>query len=463
MTELSRLPASRLRRLMDTDELSPTALIEASLEQIERRNGTLNAVVTASATALDEARALERHVASGGMRGPLYGLPVGIKDVTEVAGLRTTYGSPLYADNVPDEDALIVKRLREAGAIILGKTNTPEFAAGGNTFNEVFGRTRNPWDTDLSAGGSTGGGAAALATGMIAIAEGTDLGGSLRIPASFCGVVGLRPSPGLVPTWPTHYLWDDLQVTGTMGRTAEDIALVLDAVSGASPLSPAVQSVAGREFAAAVRRGPPRSIRAAYVPDPVGLGIDPEVARVCHEGAVALDGAGADIEEIELDLAYGFDAFLALRGYWMAAHQYRHLDRLDELGANVRGNVESGLRTTVRELAAAEQVRGRIWEEFRQLFQSYDHILTPCTAVPPFPVEQNYPESIAGRAMNTYIDWIAPTFVLSLTGLPVACVPAGLDASGLPVGLQIVGRPRSEEAVLALAGRIQELRPIGLP
>ncbi len=219
----------------------------------------------------------------------------------------------------------------------------------------------------------------------------------------------------------------------------------------------------GREFAAAVRRGPPRSIRAAYVPDPVGLGIDPEVARVCREGVAALDGAGADVEEIELDLSYGFDAFLALRGYWMVAHQHRHLDRLDELGDNVRGNVESGLQTTVRELAAAELVRGRIWEEFRRLFQSYDHILTPCTAVPPFPVEQNYPESIAGREMGSYIDWIAPTFVLSLTGLPVACVPAGLGASGLPVGLQIVGRPRSEEAVLALAGRMQELRPIGLP
>jgi len=463
MTDLPRLPASKLRRLMDTDELSPTTLVEACLGQIERRNGSINAVVTVSETALDEARALEHDVAGGGVRGPLYGLPVGVKDVTEVAGMRTTYGSPLYANNVPDEDALIVRRLREAGAIILGKTNTPEFAAGGNTFNEVFGRTRNPWDTALSAGGSTGGGAAALATGMIAIAEGTDLGGSLRVPASFCGVVGLRPSPGLVPTYPTAFLWDNLQVTGMLGRTAEDIAMVLDAISGASPLSPAVQSVAGREFAAAVRRGPPRSIRAAYVADPVGLGIDPEVARVCREGVVALDGAGAVVEQVELDLSYGFDAFLALRGYWMATHHHRHLDRLDELGDNVRGNVESGLGTTVRELASAEQVRGRMWDEFAQLFESYDHVLTPCTAVPPFPVEQNYPSSIGGREMGTYIDWIAPTFVLSLTGLPIACVPVGLDANGLPVGLQVVGRPRSEEAVLALAGRLQELHPIGLP
>jgi len=463
MTDVTRLPASKLRRLMDTDELTPTQLVEASLDVVERRNGELNAIVTLSETALDEARALEAEVAAGASRGPLYGLPVGIKDVTEVGGLRTTYGSPLYENYVPDEDALVVKRLREAGAIILGKTNTPEFAAGGNTFNEVFGRTGNPWNPALSAGGSTGGGAAALATGMIAIAEGTDLGGSLRIPASFCGVVGLRPSPGLVPTYPTQYLWDDLQVTGTLGRTAEDIALVLDSVSGASPLSPAVQSVSGREFAAAVRRGPPKNLRVAYVHDPVGLGVDPEVARVCREGALALDSAGAEVEEIELDLSYGFDAFLALRGYWMVAHHVRHLDRLGELGDNVRGNIEAGLQTTVADLGAAEQARGRMWEEFRRLFETYDHVLTPCTAVPPFPVQQNYPETIAGRQMETYIDWIAPTFVLSLSGLPVGCAPAGLDADGLPVGLQIVGRPRSEEAVLALAGRLQELRPVKLP
>ena len=462
-TDITRLPAARLRRLMDTDELTPSALVEACLARIDELNPELNAIVARSETALDEARALEGRLAEGVSRGPLYGLPVGIKDVTEVAGLRTTYGSTMYAENVPEEDALIVRRLREAGAIILGKTNTPEFAAGGNTFNPVYGRTRNPWNPALSAGGSTGGGAVGLATGMIAIAEGTDLGGSLRIPASFCGVVGLRPSVGLVPTYPTAYLWDDLQVTGTMGRTAEDIGLVLDAVSGPSPLSPAVQAVGGREFAAAVRRGPPKNIRVAYVPDPVGLGIAPEVAEVCREAADALDGAGAEVEEVELDLAYGFDAFLALRGYWMVAHHYRHLRRLDELGDNVRGNVEAGLETPVEALGAAEQVRGRMWEEFRRLFETYDHLLTPCTAVAPFPVEQNYPESIAGREMQTYVDWIAPTFVLSLAGLPVGCVPAGLDEAGLPVGIQIVGRPRSEEAVLALAGRMQELRPIGLP
>lgn len=463
MADLTRIPAVELRRRMDTGELTPTALTEASLEVIERRNPELNAVVTLSDTALDEARELERRDAAGEHRGALYGLPVGIKDVTQVGGMRTTFGSPMYADHVPEEDALVVRRLREAGAIILGKTNTPEFAAGGNTFNEVFGRTRNPWNPALSAGGSTGGGAVGLATGMIALAEGTDLGGSLRIPASFCGVVGLRPSPGLIPTYPSAYLWDNMQVTGPMARRAEDVALMLGAVCGPSPMSPSVQPVADRDFVEAVRRGPKSGLRVAYAPDPVGLGIDPEVARVCRDAADALAGSGIVVEEVDLDLSYGFEAALSIRGHWMVAHQYGHLDRMDELGVNVRANTEAGLAMQVEALGAAEQARGQIWEDFRRLFDTYDHLITPCMAVPPFPVEQNYPETIGGKQMNTYVDWIAPTFVLSLAGLPVASVPCGLDDSGMPVGMQIVGQPRDEEATLALAGRAQDVWGVGLP
>ena len=214
--DIARLSASELRRRIGQREVSPVEVVEACLEHVERYNGTINAVVTLNEQALDEARRLEQQTARGAAMGLLHGLPVGIKDITPVAGLRTTYGSPLYADHVPEEDALVVRRLRAAGAVILAKTNTPEFAAGGSTFNEVFGRTHNPWNPALTAGGSTGGGAAALATGMIALAEGTDLGGSLRMPASFCGVVGLRPSAGLVPTVPSDYLWDTLSVSGGM-------------------------------------------------------------------------------------------------------------------------------------------------------------------------------------------------------------------------------------------------------
>jgi amidase len=231
---LPDLSASELRRRIAAREVTVAESVEACLERVRDLNPTLNAIVTLNPQALDDAVQLDRRIKKGDDPGPLCGLTVGIKDVTPVAGLRTTFGSPIYADHVPREDALVVRRLREAGAVILGKTNCPEFAAGANTFNDVFGRTRNPWNPAKSAGGSTGGGAAALATGMIALAEGTDLGGSLRIPAAFCGVSGLRPSVGLVPTHPTDWVWDTLSVTGPMARTAEDLALMLQAIAGPS-------------------------------------------------------------------------------------------------------------------------------------------------------------------------------------------------------------------------------------
>ena len=455
--------ACELSRSILRGELSAVELVEASLARVATANGAVNAVVTLNERAVEEARALDERRARGEAIGPLDGLPVGIKDVTPVAGLRTTYGSRLYADFVPAEDAEVVRRLRAAGAVVLGKTNTPEFATGANTFNEVFGRTRNPWNLERSAGGSTGGGAAALATGMIALAEGTDLGGSLRIPAAFCGVVGLRPSPGLVPTWPTDYLWDTLQVTGPMARRAEDVALALQAMAGPGPCSPIGQPVEGRDFVAAVAAADPRGVRVAYAPDLARIGVDPAIEAICRSAALELRHAGAAVEELELDLEYGRRAFLALRGYWMVAQQHARLDRLERFGDNLRGNVEAGLRRSVLELAEAETLRGRLWEDLRRLFEGCDLLLTPTVAVPPFPVTQNYPDSIGGRPMKTYVDWIAPTFVLSLAGLPVASVPAGLDREGMPVGLQIVGPPRGEEAVLAMARVIQEARPIGSP
>jgi amidase len=456
-----QLSATELRRLLLSHDLSPVEVVEGALARIEELNGTVNAIVTINERALDDARLLELRRRE--YAGLLYGLPVGIKDVTPVAGLRTTFGSQLYRDNVPQEDALVVQRLRKADAIIIGKTNTPEFAAGGNTFNEVFGRTRNPWNLERSAGGSTGGGAAALATGMIALAEGTDLGGSLRIPASFCGVVGLRPSPGLVPTYPTDYIWDTLQVTGPMARTAEDVALMLQAVCGPSPLSPLAQPWSGRDFIGAVERGPRRGLRVAYCRDVAGIGIDEAIEAVCRESVFELKQAGVHVEEVSLDLSGARPAFLALRGLWFVTHMYPRLDKVERCSANVVNNVRAGLELTTKDLAAAEQMRGEVWHRMRRLLERYDHLVTPCMAVPPFPVERNFPETIAGEAMKTYVDWIAPTFVLSLAGLPIASVPCGLDADGLPVGLQIVGPPQGEETVLALASRMQEANPIGLP
>lgn len=461
--ELARFSASAVRRMIGRRAVSPVDVVAACLEQVERYNDTINAVVTLNEQALDEARRLERQTMRGEAMGLLHGLPVGIKDVTPVAGLRTTYGSPLYADHVPEEDALVVRRLREAGAIILGKTNTPEFAAGGNTFNDVFGPTRNPWNPALTAGGSTGGGAAALAAGMIALAEGTDLGGSLRMPASFCGVVGLRPSPGLVPRVPSDYLWDSLEVSGGMGRTAEDVALFLQAAAGPSPDSPLYQPIKGRDFVGAVQAGVPPGLRIAYCADVAGLGIDESIERVCRKAAFEMRQAGAEVEEVEMDLSIGRAAFPALRGYWMVATHYQRLGQVDQLGSNVAGNIRAGLAVTTEALGAAEHARGQLWRRFRDFFRRFDYLLTPCMAVPPFPVEQNYPETVAGKKMQTYVDWFAPTFVLSLTGLPVGSAPCGLDERGLPVGLQIVGPPLGEEGVLALAAQVQAMQSIGLP
>jgi len=457
-------PASELRSLVASREVSAVEVVEAALARIDAVNTTINAVVTINPRAVDDAREVDRRIGAGESPGLLCGLPVGIKDVTPVKGLRTTYGSPIYADYVPERDAVPVQRLRASGAIVLGKTNCPEFAAGGNTFNEVFGRTRNPWNTARSAGGSTGGGAAALATGMIALAEGTDLGGSLRIPASFCGIVGLRPSIGLVPTSPTDWAWDTLQVSGPMARTAEDVALMLQAMAGPSEWAPLRQPTAGRDFVAAVRAGVSRGARIAYVADPARIGVDPGVEGRCRDAAFSLAAAaGAHVEEIELDLSAGRKAFLALRGLWFVTHMAPRMEHAERFGPNVGNNVRAGLKLTVPDIAAAEQERNRIWERFRELFTRFDYIVTPCMAVPPFPVEQNYPDSIAGRPMETYVDWIAPTFVLSLTALPIASVPCGLDAEGLPVGLQIVGRPSDEESVLALAAVVQRTHSIGLP
>jgi amidase len=460
---IALLPAAELARLVRARELSPVEVLDACLERVEALNPAINAVVTLDPGARGAAVALERRIAKGEEVGPLAGVPVGIKDVTQVGGVRTTFGSPLFAEHVPEHDALVVRRLRAADALILGKTNTPEFAAGGNTFNEVFGRTRNPWNPERSAGGSTGGGAAGLATGMIALAEGTDLGGSLRVPASFCGVVGLRPSVGLVPTVPSDFAWDTLQVTGPMGRTAGDVALMLQAVAGPSPEAPLAQPVAGRDFVAAVQRAEAAGLRVAYCRDVAGIGIDAEVERVCREAAFALGAAGAAVDEIALDLSYGRKAFLALRGLWFVSMLYPHLARLESFGTNVANNLRAGLGTTVAELGAAEAARKRMREELAALFTRYDLLLTPTMAVSPFPVVENYPRTVGGREMETYVDWISPTYVLSLTGLPVGSVPAGLDPDGMPCGLQVVGPPFGEERVLALMAVMQRVRPVGRP
>ena len=461
MADLHDLTALEQGRAVRSGEVSPVDLVDHYLDRIGRLSDSVGAFVTVTGD-LARRQAVLAADGVGDTSSPLYGVPTAVKDLNATAGVVTQFGSATMAGYVPEVSDEVVLRLERAGTISLGKTNTPEFAAGGNTFNEVFGRTRNPWDLTKSAGGSTGGGCAALATGMIALGEGTDLGGSLRIPASFCGVVGIRPSVGLVPTYPSDWVWDHLQVTGPVARTAEDLGLMLQAVAGPSPLAPIAQPTAGRTFFPLSRAVAPGSA-VAYCPDIAGIGIDPAIERVCREAAFALRDAGIAVEEIGLDLAFGRPTYLALRGLWFVAQMYPRLDKMDRLGVNVSNNVKGGLKFTTQELAAAEAARGRLWHMFRELFERFHYLLTPCMAVPPFPVEQNYPETVAGKKMETYVDWLAPTFVLSLTGLPVASVPCGLDGGGLPVGLQIVGPQLGEEAVLALAAEVQRLRPIGKP
>jgi amidase len=458
---LTRKTAHELAALIKSRAVSPVEVLDAHLAVIERVNPKLNAIVTlAVEAARASARAAEDAVIRGEALGPLHGLPIGVKDVTPTAGIRTTYGSRLYADHVPDHDAEIVRRLKAAGAIVIGKTNTPEFAAGANTVNEVFGATRNPWNVKLSVGGSTGGGAAGLAAGMFPLAEGTDFGGSLRVPAAFCGVVGLRPTPGLTPLYPTALPWDTLRVSGPMARTAEDVALMLSAVGGPFDKSPISLPSSVADLPERVRSISAKDLRIGYVSDISGVGVESEIDAVCRKAARNFEAAGARVEETTLDLSEGRMAFPVLRGMAVVLTHRNRLDKIDHMGKNLAGNIRSGQALTTEQVLNAEAARAQLWQRTNEFFSRYDVLLTPCVPVAPFPVEQSHPENIGGRAMNSYIDWIAPTFVLTLVSVPAASVPAGLDSRGLPVGLQIVC-PRFQEAtVLGLARILQERIPM---
>jgi amidase len=460
---MNRLPARELARLVREKQASPVDILDAHLAAIERANPAVNAIVTVGLEqAREAARAAEAAVTRGEALGPLHGVPVGIKDITPTAGIRTTWGSALFADHVPAEDAEVVRRIKRAGGIVIGKTNTPEFAAGGNTVNRVFGATRNPWDLRLSASGSTGGGAAALAAAMIPLAEGTDFGGSVRTPAAFCGVVGLRTTAGLVPRQPITLPWHDQSVTGPMARDVADCALFLDAMTGFSTVSPLSVPPAWESAYEVIERAEGlRSIRLAYAPSIGPTGIDPEVARLCREAAFALERHGASVEEVAFDLADGRDAFITLRGEAMVGNHLARLEKLGELNPNLAGNIRLGLGVQILDIARAEHKRAEIWHRCRALFERFDLLLTPTTPVLPFPVEQNYPAEIAGKKLESYMDWLAQTFLVSLAGLPAASVPAGLSASQLPVGLQIVGPRLSEPRILACAKFVERDHPIG--
>jgi amidase len=462
---LTRKSARELARLISDRSVSPVEVLDAHLAAIEAVNPKLNAIVTLVAErARDAALAAAAAVMRNEPLGPLHGLPVAIKDITLTAGIRTTFASPIYKDYVPDEDAEVVRRLKAAGAIVLAKTNTPEFAAGANTVNAVFGATRNPWNPALSAAGSSGGSAVAVATGMVPIAQGTDFGGSVRVPAAFCGIVGIRPTPGLIPAYPMPLAWDFGQTNGPMTRDAEDAALMLDAMVGFSRLTPISVAPPWRSALAELRqRSDAKGLRAAYVSDIAGIGIDPEVDGICRGAATRLEDAGACVEQIAFDVGEGRAPYQTWRGFWMAGQQYQRLNLIGQFGPNLKGNVEAGLKLGALDFAAAEQKRQEVFHRFRMLFERFDVLLTPTAPVTPFPVEKNYPDDINGKKLESYIDWISPTFLITLVSLPAASAPAGLSRDGLPVGMQIVAPRFEEPLILSVARLIQQRSGVGRP
>ena len=459
--ELCFTPATRLESLIRRRTVSPLELTRAVLDRIARVNPALNAYCTVAAeqalvTAYGATRALRRSA----KLGPLHGIPVSIKDLTPTRGIRTTWGSKIFEDHVPDEDGLVVERLKAAGAIVIGKTNTPEYGAGANTFNAVFGATRNPWNPALTSGGSTGGGAVALAAGMGPLAQGSDLGGSLRIPAAFCGVVGLRPSPGLVPVYPVVTAWDSYSVQGPMARTVADLALMLSVIAGPDPRSPISYPVDVGAFTAATRRPTLRGARIAWSADLGVTPVDDEIRRVASNATRVLRRCGARVDETHPDFTGLLEIVLASRGFSMVA---RHEEKLpswrDVMQENLVKNIEHGLALSASDVARAERLRTELWERVRRFQERYDFIVTPTTAVGPFPVETIYPREINGVPMQNYIQWVLLTYAFTVVGLHAISVPCGFTRDGLPVGLQIVGRWHDDAGVLRAAAAFEAAAP----
>ncbi len=449
--EICYLPATALARFIRQRELSAVEVVEAHLERIEQVNPKVNAIVTlVPERALREARAADERLARGEEVGPLHGLPVVHKDLASTRGLRTTFGSLVYSDFVPQEDALIVERLKRAGAITLGKSNTPEFGAGSQTFNEVFGATRNPYDLSKTSGGSSGGAAAALACGMVPIADGSDMGGSLRNPAAFCNVVGLRPSPGRVPVWPTLAPWSPLSVEGPMARDVLDAALMLGAIAGPDPRDPLSLSEPGELFLGSLERDLSRA-RLAWCRDLGGLPVEPVITETLEKQLRVFGDLGCVVEEAEPDFSGSDEAFKALRAFhFELAYGELLAEHRHEMKDTVVWNIEEGRRLSVSKFAEAERMRTALYHRMREFMQGYDFLLLPVTQVVPFDVRVPFPTEIEGVQMETYIDWMKSCYYITVTGLPALSVPGGFTPQGLPVGLQIVGRPRDDLGVMRL-------------
>ena len=456
-SELCFRTASELARLMRSGELSAREVMEAHLRQIDRVNAAVKAVVTyLPEQALDRAAAADEARTHGAPLGPLHGLPLAQKDLLTTKGIRTTFGSRIFADFVPDADALVAERELAAGAISIGKTNTPEFGAGSQTFNEVFGTTLNPYDLTRTCGGSSGGAAVGLACGMFALADGSDLGGSLRNPASFCNVVGFRTSPGRVPVYPSVTAWSPWSVEGPMARTVEDVALFLSALAGPDLRVPISIADPGSRFAAGLDRDF-GGVRVAWSRTLGGLPVDPAVTSTIDRRRAVFEGLGLKLEDAEPDLADADDIFEAWRAW---AYELRFGQLLSEhrelMKDSVIWEIERGRDLTGPYLGQMEAKRAALYQRVRQFMETYEFMVCPVSQVPPFDAAQPYVTEINGQPMRTYIEWMRSCSRITVTGLPAISVPCGFTPSGLPIGLQIVGRHQDELGVLQLAYAFQQ-------
>ena len=454
MDELWRLSAVETVGLLRRREVSPVEVFDAAAARIEAVEPKINALPIRF---LDEARAQAKAFRSEASDHPgwLAGLPIAVKDYNDVAGQLTTYGSPIYADHRAQADDRTVATLRANGAIPLAKSNVPEFA-GSHTFNPVWGITRNPWDLGRTAGGSSGGAAAALAAHEVWLANGSCLGGSLRIPASFCGVVGLRPSAGVVPRGDGLPAFDSLWVDGPMARTVPDLALMLDAMAMLTPHDPLSRPVPTGGFQAAMHQGrPPR--RVGFSAN-LGLrSVDPEVAAVCQAAALRFKDMGCTVDVASPDFSGAIDSFQVLRALLFADVRGDLLPgECARISPDIVWNIEKGQALTAAEVIRAQRDRNALFHRVARFFDEYDLLVCPTVAVPPFPVEQRFPTEIAGERLTTYIDWMFLTFVITLTGCPAISLPCGLTREGLPVGLQLVGRPHGDAELLGVARLLEQ-------
>jgi amidase len=438
--------------MIKNGEVTSREVTQAHIEQIERLNPRINALCTFHPdAALESADNADKTLSKGDAVGVLHGVPTAIKDTEPVKGMRYTEGSPIYKDRIAEEDSLIVERIRAAGAVIMGKTNVPEFAAGSHTFNPIFGATRNGYDSNKSVGGSSGGAGAALACRMLPIANGSDMGGSLRNPGNYNNVVGFRPSPGRVPKYPKPMGWSPLAVAGPMARTVEDTALFMSAIAGQDDRDPISIRESGSLFSQPLQRDV-RGVKIAWSRDLGGLPVDSRVTKVLEAQLKAFESLGCIVEEAEPDFRDADEIFRTIRAWSFVVSHEKHLqEHRSKVKTTVVRNTEEGFGLNARDVSLAEEKRTALFHRLRTFLDDYEFLLCPVNQVPPFDIDIEYPTEIAGVEMKDYIEWMKSAYYISITGLPAISVPCGFTEEGLPVGLQIVGRHQHDFEVLQLA------------